>query len=244
MYEIKVFSNLIELSKAAADIFMDVALAAVEERGRFCVCLSGGSTPRQTYAGLAEDPFRSNVPWNNVHAFWGDERCVPPNHPDNLYGMALELMLSKVPIPKDHLHRIRGEAENPQNAAVEYEEMLKTFFNLQPDTLPRFDLVFLGMGADGHTASLFPDTDGVKETRRMVIANYVPKLKAYRLSLTLPVINNASLVVFLVAGEQKATALKSVLNEREKRRSFPAGMVNPQNGRLVWLIDQAAASLL
>jgi len=244
LLEIKVYSELSALSTGAATLFAATALRAIEMHGRFIVCLSGGSTPRETYARLAKLPFRSQIPWRNVHVFWGDERCVPPNHPDSLYGMAWELMLAKVPIPAENVHRIRGEAENPKDAAAEYEEVLRDFFGLKIDELPRFDLILLGMGADGHTASLFPGTTGLWETGRLVTANYVPALKANRLTLTLPVLNNAALVMFLAAGEGKARLLRSVLRETEEGQSLPAQMIRPQNGRVLWLIDRAAAALL
>jgi 6-phosphogluconolactonase len=242
--EIKVDSDLSELSKEAATLFTDTALRAVEEHGRFCVCLSGGSTPRETYAKLARHPFRSEIPWHDVHAFWGDERCVPPDHPDNLYGMAWELMLSKVPIPAENVYRMRGEAKNPRDAAAEYEELLKDFFGLQAHEYPRLDLILLGMGTDGHTASLFPGTVALGEKWSLAIANFVPTLKANRLTLTLPVLNNAALVMFLISGESKARALHSILRETEDGQGLPAGMIDPQNGRVLWLIDRAAADLL
>ena len=184
------------------------------------------------------------MPWQDVHVFWGDERCVPPDHPENLYGMAWGVMLSKVPIPAENVHRMRGEANNQSVGAAEYEEMLRDFFVLKVHENPRFDLILLGMGADGHTASLFPGTEALGENRRLVDANYVPTLQVSRLTLTLPVLNNAALVMFLVAGETKARALRSVLHNTVEGRRLPAGMIDPQNGRVLWLIDRAAADLL
>ncbi len=157
-HEIHVCADLSELSTHAATPFRDTARRSIERRGRFCVCLSGGSTPRETYARLAGGPFRSEIPWGDVHVSWGDERCVPPDHPHSLYGMARELMLSKVPMPSEHVHRIRGEARHPGNAAAEYADVLREFFGLECNEYRRFDLIFLGMGSDGHTASLFPAT--------------------------------------------------------------------------------------
>jgi 6-phosphogluconolactonase len=158
--------------------------------------------------------------------------------------MAWELMLSKAPIPPDNLHRMKGEAKNPCDAAAEYEEMLRDFFRLKIQEKPRFDLILLGIGADGHTASLFPETEALDEKRRLVVANYVPTLKVNRLTLTLSVFNNAALVMFLVAGESKARALRSVIHNTFDGRRLPAGMIDPQNGRVLWLIDRAAADLL
>jgi 6-phosphogluconolactonase len=193
---------------------------------------------------LSGNPFRSKIPWQDVHVFWGDERCVPTNHPESLYGMVWELMLSSVPIPPENVHRMRGEAKNPSDAASEYEEMLRGFFRLKIHEKPRFDLILLGMGADGHTASLFPGTEALEEKRRLVVANYVPALKVNRLTLTLPVLNNAAMVMFLVAGESKASSLRSVLHDTREEKRLPAGMIDPQNGRVLWLIDWAAADLL
>lgn len=240
--EIKVFSDLRELSEYAARRFAQIARRAVQSHGRFCVCLSGGSTPRQMYSRLAEDPIRNEIPWHAAHVFWGDERCVPPDHSDSSYAMAFDLMLYKVPIPGENIHRMQGESQNPTRAAAEYEEMLKGFFGVKAPQLPRFDLILLGMGADGHTASLFPGTNGLREAQRWVIANYVPKLKANRLTLTLPVLNNAAHIMFLVAGAEKASALHAVLQEDEGRSGLPAGSIRPVSGTALWLIDRAAAS--
>ncbi len=240
--EIKVLADLSALSEYAAEVFAATATRAVEERGSFCVCLSGGSTPGQTYALLSGRRFRSRIPWQDVHFFWGDERCVPTNHPDSLYGMVRKLMLSKAPIPPDNVRRMRGEANNPADAAAEYEEMLREFFQLKAHEKPRFDLILLGMGADGHTASLFPGTAALEERRRLVIPNYVPALKVNRLTLTLPVLNNAALVMFLVAGESKAAALRSIFHNTGEEKRLPAAMIDPPNGRALWLVDRAAAT--
>lgn len=240
--DIKVCSNLSELSEYAARFVAASALRSVRERGRFCLCLSGGSTPRETYARLSDHPFRSEIPWHDVHVFWGDERCVPTNHPDSLYGMAWELMLSKVPIPPENVHRLRGESKNPSDAAAEYEEMLRDFFRLKIHEKPRFDLILLGMGADGHTASLFPGTSALEEKRRLVVANYVPALKANRLTLTLPVLNNAAMVMFLVAGESKSSSVGSVLRDTREEKRLPASMIDPLDGRVLWVLDRKAAS--
>lgn len=242
--EIKVFSDLPELSEYAVRRFAEMARSTVQSHGRFCVCLSGGSTPRTMYSRLASPPVRDEIPWHATHVFWGDERCVPPDHPDSSHAMAFNLMLSKVPIPADNVHRMQGESQNPAEAAAEYEEMLRGFLGVKAPQVPRFDLILLGMGSDGHTASLFPGTDGLRERQRLVIANYVPKLKADRLTLTLPVLNNATQIMFLVAGEEKANAVQAVLQEDEGRSDLPAGLIRPVRGKALWLIDRAAASLV
>lgn len=244
MRNITTYPNLIELSRQAARIFADTAARAVKERGRFCVCLSGGGTPRTLYSMLAAAPFRSEISWSSAYIFWGDERCVPPDHPDSNYRMARDSLLSKVPIPAGSIRPIRGAAENPAEAASEYETMLKSFFDLNSGGLPRFDLILLGMGPDGHTASLFPETEAIEETRRLIVANRVPKLETTRLTLTLPVLNNAALVLFLVAGADKAPALKGVFMETERDDRPPASLVDPQDGDVMWLVDQEAAALL
>ncbi|MBF0475889.1 MAG: 6-phosphogluconolactonase [Deltaproteobacteria bacterium] len=244
LHEIKIYSTPIELADRAAERFIQAAGKAVAEHGRFCVCLSGGSTPRAMYTRLAEDPWRGRVPWPAVHVFWGDERCVPRDHPDNLYAMAWELLLSRVPIPAENIHRMPGEAENPETAAAAYEDLLREFFGLKIGRYPRFDLILLGLGADGHIASLFPGTAGLKETQRLVTANYVPVLNARRLTLTLPVLNNAAQIMFLVAGASKPQVVRSFWGRSGEDQYLPAGLINPQSGHVLWLIDQAAASLL
>ncbi|MBF0509450.1 MAG: 6-phosphogluconolactonase [Deltaproteobacteria bacterium] len=244
LHEIKICANSVELAERAAERFAQAAGGAVAGHGRFCVCLSGGSTPRAMYTRLAEDPWRSRVPWPAVHVFWGDERCVPRDHPDNLYAMAWELLLSRVPVPAENIHRMPGEAENPETAAAAYEDLLREFFGLKIGRSPRFDLILLGLGADGHTASLFPGTAGLTETQRLVAANYVPVLNARRLTLTLPVLNNAAQIMFLVTGASKAEVVRSLWGRIGEDQYLPAGLINPQSGRVLWLIDQAAASLL
>lgn len=241
--EIRVHPQLSALSADAAKVFAAAAIKSINECGRFCVCLSGGSTPIETYAILASDKFRSQIPWQHVHVFWGDERCVPPDHPDSLYAMAWKLLLCRVPIPAENVHRMRGEAKNPQDAAAEYEGMLRNFFDLKVDEFPRFDLILLGMGADGHIASLFPGTPGLYEMRRLVLANYVEALRAMRLTMSLPVFNNAAQVMFLVVGESKAVALRSVLSESPEGQQLPAGMINLRRGNVLWLVDRSAAAL-
>ena len=196
--EVIICTDLEELSRQAAKTFLSLATEAVRGRGRFTVCLSGGSTPRRTYALLAEEPFRSSIPWDAVHVFWGDERVVPLDQPDNHYRMTTDILFSKVPLPAQNIHRMQVEIGSPVEAAAAYEEMLKSFFDLAPAGVPQFDLIILGMGADAHMASLFPGTSALDE-KRLVADNYVPKLKAFRLTLTLPVLNHARNIMFLVS---------------------------------------------
>jgi 6-phosphogluconolactonase len=239
-----VCSNSADLSRRAAAQFVNMARQAVAKQGKFVVCLSGGITPRETYALLAREPLRDEVPWPQVHVFWGDERCISMDHPDNHYRMALDILLSKVPVPAENVHRMRGEATNPLEAAVEYEALLRSFFGLAASNFPRFDLIVLGMGTDAHTASLFPGTSGLHEAERLVVANYVPKLAATRLTFTVPVLNHAHHVMFLVAGEHKAEAVRRVLQADNDEPKLPAQLVRPKKGTVMWLVDEAAASRL
>lgn len=241
--EIIVCPDLADLNQKAAKNFILLAKEAIEASGQFIVALSGGSTPRQLYALLAAAEYGARIPWPRVYLFWGDERCVPPDHPDSNYRMASENLLSKIPIPKENVHRMEGE-EEPQVAASKYEETIRDFFQLSDFALPRFDLIFLGLGDDGHTASLFPGSEALRETKRLVLAPYVEKLKAHRLTLTLPVFNHAAHIFFLVTGKSKAAVLGDVLQRRPGSRSLPAQHINPLDGRLVWFVEQAAAGSL
>lgn len=229
-----------ELSLRAAEEFVSLTRQAAGTVGRFAVALAGGSTPKNLYSLLATSGFRGRIPWPQIHLFWGDERCVPPDHPESNYHMVDETLLSKVPIPAENVYRMEGE-EDPEVAARRYEETLKKFFQLSDNGLPRFDLILLGLGEDGHTASLFPGSDAVQESKRLVTALYVEKLKAFRLTLTLPVLNHSANIFFLVAGKNKARVLKDVLQGGDGSESLPAQRVNPRMGRLLWFADQAAA---
>lgn len=224
------------LAEAAARAFVERAAEAVAERGRFAVALAGGSTPKATYEVLARD-HTGDVDWPNVHAFFGDERTVPPDHEDSNFRMALEALLDRVPVGS--VHRMRGELP-PDEAAAAYEEELKEFFGEVP---PVLDLVMLGIGADGHTASLFPETPALEATDRLVVANPVPKLDTIRLTLTVPVLNAARSVNFLVAGEGKAEALQEILEGGADPRRYPAKLVRPPGGP-TWMVDRAAARCL
>jgi 6-phosphogluconolactonase len=187
---------------------------------------------------------RAEVPWDKTYFFWGDERHVPPEHPESNYRMAQEAMLSKVPIPSENIHRIHAENPNVQRAAEEYEGTLRAFFRLRAGEFPRFDLVLLGMGPDGHTASLFPGTEALRERKHLVVANWVQKLNAHRITMTLPVFNRAAMVLFLVSGEEKAETLRRALAERRGKDPFPSQLIRPTHGRLLWLVDRGAGGFL
>jgi 6-phosphogluconolactonase len=241
---VQVYPDAASLTRAAAEHFVARAAEAVTARGRFTVALSGGSTPRSTYTLLASDEFAPRVDWPRVHAFWGDERCVPPDDPDSNYRTAHEVLLRHVPIPAGNVHRIQGELE-PEPAAREYERALLTMFGSSPGgSPPRFDLVLLGMGDDGHTASLFPGTAAIHEGKRWVVAHYVDKLSVWRVTLTPAVINAAAHVTFLVSGAAKARRLREVLIGPFQPDRLPPQIVQPADGRLLWLLDAAAAAHL
>jgi 6-phosphogluconolactonase len=230
------------LADTAARLIADAAADAINARGRFMWALAGGETPRATYAKLALPPWSERVDWRRTWVFFGDERAVSPDHPDSNYRMAHATLLSKVPIPAAQVLRIRGEAGDLEVAAAEYARALTDLFGTRRGERPRFDLVLLGMGVDGHTASLFPGSPVVREVFRMVAAVHVAAASIpQRLTLTLPVFNAAARVVFLVAGAEKAKAVKAVLGEDT---TLPAAMVRPDNGELVWLLDRAAAAQL
>jgi 6-phosphogluconolactonase len=232
----RIVTDAAALPAAAAEEFTKAAEAST---GPFRVALSGGSTPKALYALLADEkaPYRARLPWDRLHFFWGDERCVPPDHADSNYRMALEALLSKVPVPPAHVHRIEGELPNAETAADKYEDTLVREF----DALPRFDWIFLGMGADGHTASLFPGTLAVTEKKKLVTSVWVPEKKTFRVTLTLPVLNAAKTVAFLVAGPDKADSVRLVWGG-EASPARPASLVRPVRGELLWLLDRAAAA--
>jgi 6-phosphogluconolactonase len=233
--EIEVLPSSEALFGRGAEEFLRLAKAAASERGVFSVVLSGGSTPKGLFQLLAStEPFRSEVPWSQIHFFWADERHVAPDHSDSNFRMAWESLFSKVPVSPENLHRIRGEMPDAREAAAQYETDLRRFFNLAED-FPHFDLVLLGMGADGHTASLFPGSEALQECGRWVVGNWVEKFKAWRITLTIPVFNNAETVIFLVSGADKGEALRAVLAEEA---ALPAQLIRPVDGRLLWLVDQ------
>jgi 6-phosphogluconolactonase len=249
-YEILVYADVAELAREAARRFAELTNHFASSAGRFTVALSGGSTPKAMFQILAEKPYADGLPWHSIYFFWGDERCVPPDHPDSNYRMANETLLSKVPAPRENIFRIPAEDEDHQRAAASYSETIWQFFNpvaTAPGTepeWPQFDLVFLGMGADGHTASLFPGTDALSANDRIAVANYVEKLQSWRITLTADTINKARNVIFLVAGEDKAPALKEVIEGRRNPEKYPSQLISPYNGALLWMLDETAASLL
>lgn len=239
---IRVVENAPALARAAAGEFASRAGAAMQEKGSFTVALSGGSTPKALYALLADDTeLRQKIPWQHVHFFWGDERPVPPDHPESNFRMAREALLSRVHVPATNLHRIKGELI-PEQAAAAYEQTMIEFFQLQRDALPRFDLVLLGLGPEGHTASLFPGTRALREHKRLTVANWIGKLGTERITLTAPVFNNAACVLFLVSGAEKAVVLKSVVEGRYEPEQLPAQLIRPHTGELKWIVDKAAAT--
>jgi 6-phosphogluconolactonase len=228
------------LSNAAAGIFVQRAREAAQEKGWFAVALSGGNTPQRTYELLAEPPYRDHVSWGQVHVFWGDERCVPHADPRSNIRMARQALLDKVPIPASQIHPIScGKA--PEEGASEYEAALREFFGNRP---PRFDLIFLGLGENGHTASLFPRLPVLQEQMRWVSGVYVEEQDLYRVTMTAPLINHAAVVACLVSGTSKAEVLKEVLEGPADPERLPAQLIRPANGELHWLVDQEAAALL
>jgi 6-phosphogluconolactonase len=243
--EIQIVADADTLYQAAAAEFVRQAGAAVEAKGACTVALSGGSTPKGLYGLLADDPtWRGQVPWDKMHVFWGDERHVPPDHPDSNYRMAHEAMLAKLPIPPTNVYRIKSEYPDARQAADDYEQTLRAFFHLTAGEFPRFDVVFLGLGPEAHTASLFPGTKALHETARLVVSTWVGKFYTDRMTMTPPTLNNAACVIFLVSGDDKALALKAVLEGNYEPEQLPAQLIRPSHGRLLWLVDRAAARLL
>lgn len=239
MAEIKIVPDQDALAEAAARYFVAAFQDAVRQQGRFRVALSGGSTPRRMHTLLASEPFAQQIDWSLVDVFWSDERCVPPDHPDSNYRMAHDTLLNFVPILASNIYRIPAEL-SPAGAAASYAKTLHTVFT----DAPRMDLLFLGMGDDGHTASLFPGTSALNEYDRWVVANYVEKLAAWRITWTAAAINAAARIAFLVAGKEKSQRLHEVLRGAYDPQNLPSQLIKPENGELLWLIDQAAATAL
>lgn len=245
MSDLLVVADPVALAREAAKRVVAIAEEAVIRTGRFTVALSGGSTPKRLYSLLAAAPYCTRLPWQKTHIFWGDERAVPPTHPDSNFGIAKATLLSRVSVPADQVHRMRAERADLDAAASEYEaEIARTFAAHPADEPPAFDLILLGLGTDGHTASLFPYTQALRETTRWVAPNYVPTLQTHRLTLTAPLLNRAATILFLVSGTDKASALQAVLEGPTDPEQLPAQLIQPVAGRLVWLVDQAAASRL
>ncbi len=242
--EIRTLTTPQELFGAAAEEVVRATDEAVTHRGRFTIALSGGSTPKSLYNLLATNA-RATLPWDRMFFFWSDERHVPPTDPDSNYRMANEAMLAKIPVAASNVFRVPAENPDADGAAQAYELTLRKFFELKPGEFPRFDLILLGIGPDGHTASLFPESAALQEKSRLVVANWVEKFKTNRITFTLPVLNAARSVAFLVSGTDKAPALHAVLeDESAPADRYPAKLVRPSEGKLLWLVDRAAASQL
>jgi len=230
------------LADAAAAAILDAARTAIAEHGRFTIALAGGATPASTYMRLAQAPFVDTMPWDRTFVFFGDERVVPPDHPESNFRMAYDQLLAKVPLAPDHVFRMRGDADDSEAAAAEYAKRLAEVCTERRHGVPRLDLVLLGVGVDGHTASLFPGSPVVRETFRSVAAVHAAAAAIpERLTLTFPVINAAARVFVLVSGPEKAKVVKAVLLEKAL---LPAGMVGPTDGELRWFLDASAAGLL
>jgi 6-phosphogluconolactonase len=243
MSNLHIYPDARALDRAAAEMFVEHARDAVAARGTFTVALAGGSTPRRLYALLADEqgPFRQQLPWDRMQFFWGDERHVPPDHADSNYRMAYEAMLSHVPVPAGNIHRIKAENPDARQAAAEYAQELQACLGSE---MPRLDLVLLGMGTDGHTASLFPGTAALQEQKEWVVANWVEKFHTDRITMTPPLLNHAACVIFLVQGAEKAEPLKAVLYGEKQTQTYPSQLIQPVQGDCHWLMDQAAAALL
>ena len=237
---IRIFKDTLELSKAAADLFVQAARKAVAERGQFTVALTGGSSPVLMHQLLAQSPYREQVPWEQTYIFWGDERWVPLTDEKSNARMAFETLLNQVPIPKDQIFPMWGNQE-PEVFAQQYEEILGQYFNPKG---PGFDLIFLGLGDDGHTASLFPGTAVLQEKTRWVQAYYLEPQQMYRITLTAPFINQARQVVVLIFGQKKADTLYEILEGERNPAKYPAQLIEPLNGEILWFVDEAAAQQL
>jgi 6-phosphogluconolactonase len=238
---VNVFESPDQVADAAAALFAESAAASVARTGFFNVALAGGATPQAMYARLTtEDGPGARAPWTRTHFFWGDERCVPPDHPDSNYRMAQKTLIGRLPIALEQVHRIEGE--QPEAKAVSrYEDVLREFFHPGPGEFPAIDLILLGLGADGHTASLFPGSPALDERTRFAVATTAPGAGSRRVTLTVPVLNRGARVVFLVVGAAKAEALAAVLEGPRQANQWPAQLIAPQ-GELIWVVDRAAAA--
>ena len=243
--EIRILPDAAAIAGRAAQEFVQGAAAAVHTKGSFAVALSGGSTPKALYSLLVSDPaLRSKVPWDKIHLFFGDERHVPPDHLDSNFRMSMETMISKAPLKPEQVTRIKGEYPDAEQAALEYEKALREYFKLKDGEYPRFDLLLAGMGNEGHTLSLFPGTKALHAGGRLVAPNWIGKLYTDRITLTAPTASNSAEIMFMVAGADKAQALKAVLEGPFEPEQLPAQLLQPKNGKLLWLVDAAAGSML
>jgi 6-phosphogluconolactonase len=243
--EIVVLEDFTALSRRAAELLVRCISETISRKQQFTMALSGGSTPKALFSLLVEDgSFRNTIPWEKIHFFWGDERHVAPQDEQSNYRMAKEIMLAKAHVRTENIHRMPTEQPDAGKVAQDYERELLKFFQLTTNQLPVFDFNLLGLGPDGHTASLFPGTSALCEKRRLVVANWVEKLQTHRLTMTAPLLNNAGTIVFLVSGEKKAEVLQKVLEGGHQPDLLPAQLIRPTHGRLIWLVDRAAASKL
>jgi 6-phosphogluconolactonase len=243
--EIRILADGAAIAKRAAQEFVQAAASAVREKGSFNVALAGGSTPKALYGLLVNDAtLRSQVPWDKTHLFFGDERHVAPDQPDSNFRMATDAMISKSPLKPEQVTRIKGEYPDAEQAALEYEKALRDYFKLKDCEYPRFDLLLVGMGNEGHTLSLFPGTKALHADGRVVVRNWIGKLCTDRITLTGPAASNAAQIMFMVTGADKAPALKSVLEGPYEPEQLPAQLLQPKNGKLLWLVDPAAGSML
>jgi 6-phosphogluconolactonase len=237
---IRIFDDFESLSQAAAELFIVQARQSISTCGRFSVALSGGETPRRLYEILAASPYRERIHWDKVHIFWSDERCVPEDDPRSNARLARQTLLNQVPIPGENIHSIRCDL-SPDQAAFKYEEELRDFFRVQN---PNFHLVLLGLGANGHIASLFPHTPVLYEKEHWVSYVYIPELEMHRVTFTAPLINQANQVVFLVSGLDKASVLEQVLEGPYQPQELPAQLIRPNGAHPIWLVDKAASHKL
>ena len=242
--EVQIFPEAGALTRRAAEEFLKSVAEAVAQKGAFTVALAGGSTPKALYSQLADEPLRSQMPWEKLHFFFGDERHAPPDGAESNFRMANEALFSKGAIKPEQITRIKGEYADTEKAALEYEQALRAYFKLKVGEYPRFDLVLLGMGEEGHTLSLFPGTKALQATDRIVVRNWVGKLYTERITLTATAANHASRVIFMVTRADKAPALKAVLEGPYEPEQLPAQLIQPASGKLLWLVDQAAGSML
>jgi 6-phosphogluconolactonase len=243
--EVYILKDNDAIARRAAEEFVKLAQSAVKDHGSFSVALSGGSTPKLLYSLLAADPeLRAKVPWDKMKLFFGDERHVGPDDPQSNFKMASDSMFTKAPLKPEQIHRMKGEYPDAEKAAQEYEQDLRTHFHLKDKELPRFDLVLAGMGDEGHTLSLFPGTKALHAQSRAVVRNWVGKLYTDRITITAQLANNAQMILFMIAGKEKALALKGVLEGPYEPEQLPAQLLQPTNGKLLWLVDQAAGSML
>jgi 6-phosphogluconolactonase len=240
--ELRIHRDAEQLASGAAELFVRVAADSIKARRRFRVALSGGSTPRRVNELLATPAFSSRLDWNHIDLFLGDERYVPADDRDSNYRMVAETLLRHVSAPAANVHRVPTEINPPEAAAAAYEQDIRRCFG-EPASVPHFDLIYLGLGTNGHTASLFPNSPGLKEKSKLVLADFVAELKSWRISMTAPLLNHGRTVAFLIEGRQKAQVLRDVLLGPRDPQRLPAQLIAPE-GNLLWLVDEAAAALL